>query len=70
MSWQKLDPDLRELAANILTTPQLDVFRHRANGHSWRTIATYMHIHEATARGHHRAAERRILEHLDRKDAA
>lgn len=39
-----------------LTQRQTRVLELRLAGHSWRTIARYMHINEATARGHHKAA--------------
>jgi DNA-binding NarL/FixJ family response regulator len=69
MSWQQLPTERKDLARRILTDRQLDVFRHRLNGHSWRTIADAMHINEATVRGHHRAAVIALRDEA-RKDAA
>ena len=44
----------------ILTQRQFRVLELRLAGHSWRTIARALHMHEATARGHHHAALERI----------
>lgn len=66
MSWNTLPPDRKALATERLTPRQLRILQDRLNGHSWRTIATALHIHEATARGHYKAA----LDRLARKDAA
>jgi DNA-binding NarL/FixJ family response regulator len=52
----------------ILTHRQHAILQDRLNGHSWRTIATAYGIHEATARGHHRAALARL--ERARKEAA
>lgn len=68
MSWASTDPHTRELAETILTTRQLAIVQDRANGHSWRTIADAYSIDEATARGHHKRAIRRIQR--ARKEAA
>lgn len=64
MSWNQLPPTTRERAQRILTHRQLTILQDRLNGHTWRTIADAYSIHEATARGHHRAA----LNRLRRKD--
>ena len=56
-------------ARAILTDRQRRVLDLRLAGHSWRTIADSLGIHEATARGHHQRALDRIETAL-RKDAA
>ena len=60
-----IDP---RILATILTPRQHHILTLRLAGHSWRTIARALHINEATARGHHKAA----LDRIDqaRKDAA
>ena len=68
MSWQHIPHETRELYARLLTPIQLEVVRHKANGHSYRTIARAMNRDEATIRGHHRRAVERIRRH--RKEAA
>jgi DNA-binding NarL/FixJ family response regulator len=69
MSWTDLTQTIRETAERELTPKQLAVFQDRLNGHSWRTIANAHHINEATARGRHERALKRIAQAL-RKDAA
>ena len=64
MSWLSLRPEARALYADILTEPQLDILRHRINGHSWRRIAMAVNLDESTCRGHHRRALERIRKHL------
>lgn len=66
MSWQTVSPQYRTLAEQHLTPRQLQVLKLRLNGHSWRTIALHLGIHEATARGHHEAA----LDRLRKEHAA
>ena len=68
MSWNDVDPATRELAHQVLTPRQLDVIRHRANGHPWARIATALNLDEATVRGHHKRAVRKLAN--ARKDAA
>lgn len=69
MSWNQLTEHRRHQIQAELTPTQLKVFQHRLDGHSWRTIALALGIHEATARGHHKAAITRLHTAL-RKDAA
>lgn len=68
MTWANLTREDQELYTKLLTPTQLDVLRHRLNGHSWRDIAADLHRDEATIRGHHRRAIERIRRH--RKEAA
>ena len=68
MSWTKLTPDQQNLALRTLTPSQLRVFQDRLNGHPWARIATAMNLDEATIRGHHKRAIRRITN--AQKDAA
>lgn len=70
MSWNNLTADDRELYTEILTPIQLEIFRHRLNGHSWRTIASALARDEATIRGHHRRAIERIRRHLEETETA
>ncbi len=68
MSWADTDPHTRELAHAILTPRQLRIIQDRANNHSWNTIALAYDIDEATARGHHKRAIRKLAN--ARKDQA
>lgn len=72
MSWQTLDPKVKTIATLNLTRLQLEVLQARLDGNSWRVIADARGIHEATARGHWKAAVDRLKPHLDeiRKAAA
>ena len=65
MSWLALQPESRELYAQILTPAQLDILRHRINGHSWRRIAMAVNLDESTCRGHYRRALERIRKHME-----
>ena len=60
MSWNTIDANTRQLAETVLTPKQLEVIQHRANNHTWNTIATHMNLDEATVRGHYKRALRRI----------
>ena len=64
MSWLSLDPAKRALYAKLLTEPQLNILRHRINGHSWRRIAMAVNLDESTCRGHYRRALERIRKHM------
>ena len=55
-----IDPRITDLAAQVLTERQRRILEYRLAGHSWRTIGRALHISEATARGHHEAALRRL----------
>lgn len=68
MSWADTDPRTQQLAIAILTSRQLHIIQDRANGHSWNTIALAYTIDEATARGHHKRAIRKLA--AARKDTA
>jgi DNA-binding NarL/FixJ family response regulator len=68
MSWDTLDPDKKRFVAAHLTTLQLAVVKARLDNHTWATIAEAMNLDEATVRGHHRRAIRRLIN--ARKDAA
>lgn len=65
MSWNTIPQEQRDLYAKILTPFQYDVLRHRMNGHSFRRIGMAMNIHEATVRGHYRAALEAIRKHTE-----
>jgi len=65
VSWLALPQNRRDHYAEILTPIQLDVVRHRVNGHSYRTIAMALHRDEATIRGHYRRALERIRKHME-----
>lgn len=68
MNWNTINPTTRQLAHEHLTERQLHILQDRANGHSWNTIANAYNIDEATARGHHKRAIRKIAS--ARKDNA
>lgn len=70
MSWNQLDPAIRDLAQRELTPRQLAVLQHRLNGHSWQTIADALRISRTTAREHHRAAIDKLRPHLRKDEAA
>ena len=65
----RTEAELLAIAEQILTTKQLRVLRHWLDGHSIRRIATALHLHEATVRGHRDAALRKMKPYL-RKDKA
>jgi DNA-binding CsgD family transcriptional regulator len=68
MSWNDVPSRHRELAQRILTPLQLRIVQHRANGVSYRAIATLLGRDESTIRYHHTRALRRLRD--PRKDAA
>ncbi len=72
VSWNTLTYEVQQAALEQLTDRQRDVFQDRLNGHSWRRIADAYGIHEATARGHWKAAVDRLKPHINeiRKAAA
>lgn len=59
-TWDTLDPEQRAFLAANLTQLQHQVVQARINGHTWQTIANAMNLDEATIRGHHRRAIRRL----------
>lgn len=65
----KTEAELWEIANQVLTQKQLRVLKYWVDGHSIRTIATALDLHESTIRGHLTAALRNMKPHL-RKDAA
>lgn len=68
MSWNQLPQHVRDTAHKHLTQRQHQILQDRINGHSWNTIADAYNLNPATARGHYRAAVRKLHQHL--KDAA
>lgn len=69
MSWNNLDQARRELAEQLLTDKQLEVFRYWLDGHSNATIARALDLDESAVRRRLARALRRMRPHL-RKDAA
>ena len=69
MSWQSISPATRDQYTEILTPLQLDMLRHRTNGHSWRRIAMAVNLDESTCRGHYRRALERIRKHSTQEAA-
>jgi len=67
--WLALPESKRELYSELLTPPQLDMVRHRTNGHSWRRIAMAVNLDESTCRGHYRRALERIRKHMTQEAA-
>lgn len=68
VSWDTLDAEQRTYLRANLTELQLAVVQARLNGHTWQNIANAMNLDEATVRGHHKRAVRRLAN--ARKDAA
>jgi len=68
MSYQDLHPDQQTFLAQHLTELQLAVVKARIDGHTWQRIALAMNLDEATVRGHHKRAVRRLSN--ARKDTA
>lgn len=68
MTYDDLTPDQQEFLKAILTDLQHQVVKDRLNKHPWQRIANAMNLDEATVRGHHRRAIRRI--NNARKEAA
>ncbi len=60
MSWNTLTPDQQTFLTHHLTNLQLQVVTERLNGHTWQRIADAMNLDEATVRGHHKRATRRL----------
>jgi DNA-binding NarL/FixJ family response regulator len=58
MSWQTLDPAVRETAERVLTEKQLDAWRLEADGSSIRDIAFRLDIAKTTASDRLEAAHR------------
>ena len=69
MSWNTLDPAIRTIAEQHLTTKQLRVLQLRLNGHSFRTIGRSLGISEATVRGHHERALDLLAQHINTEAA-
>lgn len=51
---------------HILTERQAKVLELKLAGHSYRTIAKALALHEATIRGHYASALDRIARHLEK----
>jgi DNA-binding NarL/FixJ family response regulator len=68
MSYQDLHPYQRAFLAEHLTELQHAVVKARIDGHTWQRIGLAMNLDEATVRGHHKRAVRRLAN--ARKDAA
>lgn len=68
MTYDDLDPVQQLFLKSILTDLQHQVVKDRLNGHPWQRIANAMNLDEATVRGHHRRAIRRLTN--ARKEAA
>lgn len=68
MSWNTIPADRQAFIETILTPRQLEVLKARTNGHTWNTIATALNLDEATVRGHHKRALRKLAN--ARKDHA
>ncbi len=60
MSYDTLTDDQRLFLVQHLTALQLAVVHARLNGHTWQRIANAMNLDEATVRGHHKRATRRL----------
>jgi DNA-binding NarL/FixJ family response regulator len=60
LNYSSLSPEFRRAIELDLTSRQLEVLRHRLNGHSYRKIGDAMNLHEATVRGHYQAALKAI----------
>jgi len=69
MSWNTLDPHIRELATKTLTSKQLTVLKLNTNGMSTRRIALALDIIEPAARGLLTRAHQRLNIEL-RKDTS
>ena len=60
MSWNTLDPERQAFITSTLTPRQLEILRLRIDGHSFQRIADALNLDEATIRGHHKRAKRRL----------
>ncbi len=60
MSSDRLNNEQRAFLVRHLTPSQLAVVHARIDGHSWQRIANAMNLDEATVRGHHKRATRRL----------
>lgn len=68
MAYHDLTDDQRQFLYRHLTELQHTVVRARLDNHSWQRIANAMNLDEATIRGHHKRAVRRLAN--ARKDQA
>ena len=60
MSYDRLTVDQQAFLVATLTRLQHAVVQARLNGHTWQRIANAMNLDEATVRGHHKRATRRL----------
>ncbi len=68
MSYDTLTEDQQAFLAAHLTALQHEVVRKRLNKHTWQKIADSMNLDEATIRGHHKRATRRLANATRRND--
>ncbi len=68
MTYDGLTDEHKDLVEATLTDLQLEVFKARMDRHPWQRIANAMNLDEATVRGHHKRAIRRL--NNARKEAA
>lgn len=64
MTWDALEPELREAAARVCTPQEIDVLRLYAHGLGYRAIAKTLGIDRDTARNRLTRASRKIREEL------
>ncbi len=63
MSWNDLDPRIRELAQQVLTHRQLETYMLSVNGHSGRSIAYQLDVARSTVSDHLDSAYRKLRAH-------
>jgi DNA-binding CsgD family transcriptional regulator len=67
VSWSELPPDIREIAEHVCTRKQLDVLKLKASGAGYRRIGALLGIAPMTVRGHLEAAQKNIVDELERR---
>jgi DNA-binding CsgD family transcriptional regulator len=70
MAYSSLPVEVRQVAEQVLTRKQLDVFKLWCAGAGTARIGLMLDISEATARTHLRRARQKIQIEMERKEAA
>lgn len=68
MSWDAAPPELRDLAAQVLTRRQIDVLRMHLDGAGITRISLHLGISRTTAREHRDRALQILISHPDFPD--
>lgn len=64
MSWEGVEPEIREVAERVCTPRQVEVLKLYAQGMGHRRVARALGVDTKTAREHLEAASRRIRDEM------